>query len=51
MDESDESGVNLAMLRLDALVEEEKEVPEKATKKRKKLLINQCLLCPGIGGF
>ena len=39
------------MLRLDALVEEEKEVLEKATKKRKKLLINQCLPCPGIGGF
>ena len=39
------------MLRLDVLVEEEKEVPEKATKKRKKLLINQCLISPGSGGF
>ena len=39
------------MLRLDALVKEEKKVPEKATKKRKKLLINQCLPCPGSGGF
>ena len=46
----DKSGVNLAMVRLYALIKRIKSF-RKSYKKEEKLLINQYLICPGSGGF